>query len=131
MCEMQRQMLVAVGADDRLGLVGLQVGHQRRGGRVVLALGQQHRVLADRAVQVAPARSRPSRCLILPSFIHLRQRDEAQFGVAGGDELKVWAMFSPCTSLGSSAASRPSLVMRLDRGRAVGRELGGGDGDAC
>src|SRR5690606_583544 len=82
----RRLQTVAVAEDDVPGgLVGLQEIKERCGGLVVLALAEKCGILSYRRVQLF--RHAPVGTFNLAVLERLRQGDEAQRGVAGGDEL--------------------------------------------
>lgn len=74
--------IVTVGFDHRPRLVAPEVLHQSSGGRLVFAMGEDHRVLADGHVQAGG--HHPGRTAGQLAFLveHLGQGDGAQFGVA-------------------------------------------------
>ena len=110
---------VAERLDDRRGLRSLQILDERLRGRIVLALREDHRVLLDRLVQ--RLRHHPRRAARdLAVLVDLRQRHEAEFGIAGGDELLRLRDVLPFDDLRRDRLREAELVERLRRGEAVG-----------
>ena len=104
----------------------MQQRHPGFGGRVVGGALEYHRVLHDRLVVFG--RHDPGRAALeLAAFKHLRERDKAQLGVAGGDEGVGLADALARHQLGLQGGGQTQLFHRLHGGGAVRGQLGVGN----